>query len=86
MIGSGLLLALGLGAIGGAMVPLDVFSATMRQIAHVTPHAWALDSFTELLRGDGTIATILPQLGMLTAYAAAFFALGAWRLHAALTR
>ncbi|TMR92265.1 ABC transporter permease [Nonomuraea basaltis] len=82
----GLLLGLGLAAIGGTMAPLDMFSDTMRQIAHVTPHAWALDGFAELLRRDGTIADILPQLGVLAGYAAVFFALGSWRLRAALTR
>ncbi|MCK2217477.1 ABC transporter permease [Actinomadura sp. ATCC 31491] len=81
----GLLLALGLAAIGGAMVPLDFFSATLRRLAHLTPHAWALDGFAELLRRDGTLADVLPQLGVLAAYAAAFFALGAWRLRKALT-
>ncbi|MGW0806380.1 ABC transporter permease [Nonomuraea sp. NPDC002799] len=82
----GLLAGLGLAAVGGAMVPIEVFSATMRQVAHVTPHAWALDGFAELLRRDGTIADILPQLGVLAGYAAVLFALGAWRLRAALTR
>ncbi|MFB4281800.1 ABC transporter permease [Nonomuraea sp. MTCD27] len=82
----GLLLGLGLGAIGGAMVPIDFFPDTMRQVAHVTPHAWALDGFAELLRRNGTITDILPQLGVLACFAAAFFALGTWRLRAALTR
>ncbi|PRX70169.1 ABC-2 type transport system permease protein [Nonomuraea fuscirosea] len=82
----GLLLGLGLGAIGGAMVPLDLLPATMRQVAHLTPHAWAMDGFAELLGRNGTIATILPQLGVLAGYAAALFALGTWRLRAALTR
>ncbi|MEU8357659.1 ABC transporter permease [Nonomuraea sp. NPDC048882] len=82
----GLLLGLGLGAIGGAMVPLDLLPGTMRQVAHLTPHAWAMDGFAELLGRGGTIATVLPQLGVLAGYAAALFALGAWRLRAALTR
>ncbi|TYB68529.1 ABC transporter permease [Nonomuraea sp. PA05] len=82
----GLLLGLGLAAIGGTMAPIDFFSETMRRLAHVTPHAWALDGFAELLRGDGTIADVLPQLGVLIAFAAILFALGAWRLRAALTR
>jgi ABC-2 type transport system permease protein len=82
----GLLAALGLAAIGGAMLPLDLFSDTMRRVAHITPHAWALDGFAELLRRSGTVLDILPQLGVLALFAAAFFALGSWRLRAALTR
>ncbi|HET9973865.1 MAG TPA: hypothetical protein VFQ68_36920, partial [Streptosporangiaceae bacterium] len=34
-IGISLLLGLGLGALGGCMVPLEVFSPTVRRIAHV---------------------------------------------------
>ncbi|GAA2204179.1 linearmycin resistance permease LnrM [Nonomuraea monospora] len=82
----GLLVGLGLAAIGGTMAPIDFFPETMRRLAHVTPHAWALDGFAELLRRDGTIADVLPQLGVLIAFAAILFALGAWRLRAALTR
>ncbi|GGS69669.1 ABC transporter permease [Nonomuraea spiralis] len=82
----GLLAGLGLAAIGGAMVPLDLFTGPMRQIAHLTPHAWALDGFAELLRGNGTVADVVPQLGVLALFAAALLALGSWRLRAALTR
>ncbi|MGW5161518.1 ABC transporter permease, partial [Nonomuraea wenchangensis] len=83
---AGLLLGLGLAAIGGAMAPLEFFPAPMRLLAHVTPHAWALDGFAELLRGDAGLAGVLPQLGVLAGYAAALLALGAWRLRAALSR
>ncbi|WP_214320163.1 ABC transporter permease [Nonomuraea sediminis] len=82
----GLLLSLGLAALGGAMLPLDLFSEPMRRLAHVTPHAWALDGFAELLRHGGTVADVLPQLGVLLAFAAVLFGLGSWRLAAALTR
>jgi ABC-2 type transport system permease protein len=33
------LLGLGLAALGGSMAPLEVFPATARAIAHITPHA-----------------------------------------------
>jgi ABC-2 type transport system permease protein len=82
----GLLLGLGLAALGGAMVPLELFPGTMRLVAHFTPHAWAGDAFAELLRHGGTVADILPQLGVLAAFAAVLLGLGSWRLRAALTR
>ncbi len=44
-----LLLGLGLAALGGSMAPLEVFPDTARAIAHVTPHAWANDAFSDLL-------------------------------------
>jgi ABC-2 type transport system permease protein len=84
--GIGVVLSLGLAALGGCMFPIELFSPTMQQIAHVTPHAWALDGFAELVRRDGTVLDILPELGVLTAYAAALLLLASWRLRVVLTR
>jgi ABC-2 type transport system permease protein len=58
----------------------------MTRVAHLTPHAWALDGFAELVRRDGTVVDILPELGVLTAYATILLVLAAWRLRAVLTR
>lgn len=84
--GLGVLLGLGLAAFGGAMAPIEVFPDTLKTAAKVTPHAWAIDGFAELVRRDGTILDILPQLGVLAAFAAGFLALATWRLHRVLTR
>src|SRR5580658_1211460 len=75
-----LLLGLGLGALGGCMVPLEVFSPVLRRVAHITPQAWANDAFAKLVGHGASIAGILPQLGVLAAYAAALLTLAAWRL------
>ena len=66
-----LLLGLGLAALGGSMAPLEVFPPTARTIAHVTPHAWANDAFSKLLDHGGDLVTVLPQVGVLLAFAAA---------------
>ena len=84
--GIGIILSLGLAALGGAMLPIELFSPTMQKVAHITPHAWALDGFAELVRRNGTVVDILPELGVLTAYAVVLLALAAWRLRVALTR
>lgn len=84
--GIGVVLALGMAALGGAMLPIELFSPTMRQVAHVTPHAWALDAYAELVRRGGGILDILLELGVLTAYAAALLGLASWRLRVAITR
>ena len=84
--GVGVMIALGLAALGGAMFPIDLFSPTMQQIAHITPHAWALDGYAELVRRGGTTVDILPELGVLFAYAAVLLALAGWRLRIAITR
>jgi ABC-2 type transport system permease protein len=78
--GISLLLGLGLGALGGCMVPLEVFSPTMRRIAHITPQAWGNDAFAKLVGHGASIAGILPQLGVLAAYAVVLLALASWRL------
>lgn len=84
--GVGVLLGLGLAALGGAMVPIEVMPATMQRVAKVTPHAWALDAFAVLIRRGGGVADILPQLGVLAAYSAVLLFLAAWRFRRVLTR
>ena len=84
--GVGVVVSLGLAALGGCMLPIELFSPAMTRVAHLTPHAWALDGFAELVRRDGTVADILPELGVLTAYAAVLLLLAAWRLRVVLTR
>ena len=79
-VGISLLLGLGLGALGGCMVPLEVFSPTMRRVAHITPQAWGNDAFARLAGHGAAITGILPQLGVLAAYAAVLLALATWRL------
>jgi ABC-2 type transport system permease protein len=81
-----LLLGLGLGALGGCMVPSELFSSTMRTVAHVTPHAWALDGFTELARHGGHLPDVARDLGVLLGFAAVLISLASWRLRKAITR
>ncbi|MGB7861072.1 MAG: ABC transporter permease [Acidimicrobiia bacterium] len=84
--GVGVILSLGLAALGGSMLPSELFSPTMQNVAHITPHAWALDAFAELVRQDATTIDILPELGVLILYAAVLLGLAGWRLRVAITR
>jgi ABC-2 type transport system permease protein len=79
------LLGLGLAALGGSMAPLEVFPTTARAIAHITPHAWANDAFAKLLKHGGDLITVLPQVGVLLAFAVLATTLAVWRLRHALT-
>jgi ABC-2 type transport system permease protein len=81
-----LLAGLGLAAFGGSMVPLEVFPAAARRFAHVTPHAWANDAFSQLLRHGGTVGDVLGDVGVLLGFAAVLLALATWRLQRAITR
>jgi ABC-2 type transport system permease protein len=80
-----LLIGLGLAALGGSMVPLEVFPSAMRQIAHVTPHAWANDAFSQLLRHGGGFVDILPDLAVLLGFAAVLLTVATWRLRRTIT-
>jgi len=80
----GVFAGLGIAAIGGAMVPPEIFPEPMATISWLTPHRWALDGFRELIVG-GDLVAILPQLGVLFGIAALVLALATWRLRAALT-
>lgn len=85
--GLGVFLGLGLGALGGSMAPMEVFPETVRRVAHlVTPHAWGNDAFAELVRRDGGIGDILPELGVLIGVGLVLLALASWRLHRVTTR
>jgi ABC-2 type transport system permease protein len=73
-------LGLLLGLVGGTMVPIDVFPQAMRSIAHVTPHAWAMDAFRAILFDGAGVGEILPQLLVLGLFAVGLVALAVFRL------
>lgn len=83
--GAGILLGLGLAALGGCMVPIEFFSPTLRTVAFATPHGWANDAFAVLTRHGGNLLTVLPHLAVLLGFAVVLFTLGAWRLRRAVT-
>lgn len=85
-VGAGVGLGLVLAAIGGGMMPLEIFPDTMRQVAHITPHAWGYDAFAQIQRHGGGITDILPQLGVLAAMAALALLLGTWLLRRSMAR
>lgn len=81
-VGVGLVVA----AIGGSMLPPELFPETLRTVAKVTPHNWAYQAFAEVQRHNGTLADILPALGVLAAMAAVLLVLGTWLLRRSLAR
>jgi ABC-type multidrug transport system permease subunit len=72
-----------LSGIGGAWVPLEITSETFQVIGHLSPVAWAMDGFKNVLvRGLGLEANLLPAAALL-GYALLFFVLAAWRFRKA---
>jgi ABC-2 type transport system permease protein len=74
-----------LGALGGAMVPLEIFPEPMHTIAYVTPHAWAIQGLREIALRDGAIGDVIVELSVLLLYGAGLMAIGTWRFRRILT-
>ncbi len=84
--GAGVGIGLGAAALGGSMVPIELYPAGVAQVARITPHAWANEAMAELVRRDGTVLDIVPQLTGLALFAVGLLAVGSWTLRRALVR
>jgi ABC-2 type transport system permease protein len=68
------LLVLTLAAIGGVMVPRFVMPEFMQALGVISPHAWALNAYQDILMRGYGIVEILPECAVLLAMAVAMFA------------
>ena len=64
----GLALGLALAALGGCMVPFEIFPGWLLSVAHITPHAWAIDAFTEVIQRGGGVGQIGLELTVLVLF------------------
>lgn len=68
-----------LAGLGGAWVPLEYTSDIVQAVGHISPVAWGMDGFKNILaRGQGIEAAWLPA-GMLVLFAVIFFGVAVWR-------
>jgi ABC-2 type transport system permease protein len=68
-----------LSGLGGAWVPLENTGAAFQAVGHVSPVAWAMDGFKNIVaRGLGFNSVLLPAAALL-GYAVLFFGLALWR-------
>jgi ABC-2 type transport system permease protein len=66
-------------ALAGAWFPLDSTGPAFSTIGHLTPGAWAMDGFQNIIvRSLGVDSLLLPA-AILLAYALGFFGLAVWR-------
>jgi ABC-type multidrug transport system permease subunit len=72
-----------LALIGGCVLPREMMPESAREFSLITPQAWALQAYRELLGGGPHyvphMALVWSACGVLTAFAAGFIAL-AWGL------
>lgn len=74
-----LLLSLTLAPLGGAWWPLEIVPDWMRSLGHISPVAWAMDSYTALIFYGKTLVDVLPYVGVLAVMTVAFFVFGVAR-------
>ena len=68
--------------LGGAWVPLEFTGKTFQTIGHISPVAWGMDGFENIVaRGLGFESVLIP-CAALAGYAIIFFILAVWRLNA----
>ncbi|MEM7126517.1 MAG: ABC transporter permease [Chloroflexota bacterium] len=70
------LLALAFAPLGGAWWPLEIVPDFMRTIGHLSPVAWAMDAFHDIMWYSGGFLEIIPELGVLLGAAAVLFGIG----------
>jgi ABC-2 type transport system permease protein len=69
-----------LGMLGGTMWPLSVVGPLMSRIGHLTPQAWAMDAWNQIINDGAGLAGIATELAVLTGFAVALSALAVWAL------
>lgn len=79
------LLALAFAPLGGAWWPLEIVPDFMRTIGHLSPVAWAMDAFHDIMWYSGGVAEILPEIGVLMAASAILFFVGVRSFQSAIT-
>jgi len=77
--GLGTLLVVTMAALGGVMVPRYIMPDFMRTIGLISPHAWALTAYQDVLVRGYDIAHVLPEVGALMGFAVVFFGVALWR-------
>ena len=77
--GASVLLGMVMALLGGCWYPLELFPAQIQTAVHVLPTTWAMRGLVDLVVRGGDMAEILPETGMLMAFALVFFALGVYR-------
>lgn len=65
-----------LAPLGGAWWPLDIVPEFMQLIGHISPIAWVMDGFQDLIYYDGTVLDVLPEVGVLLVMAVVFGIIG----------
>jgi ABC-2 type transport system permease protein len=78
--GLGSMLVVTMAALGGVMVPRVAMPQSMQTLGLLTPHAWALTAYQDVLVRGAGLATVVPAIAVLLGFASLFFAVALVRL------
>jgi len=81
----GIIAGIGMAALGGSMIPRELFSDTMQTVSLFIPHGWANRGFSELVIYDGTLTDVLDEMAALAGMAAVGMLIAARKLRRVLT-
>ena len=73
------LLVVTLAALGGVMVPTFIMPPFMQTLSKISPHAWALAGYQDVLVRGLDFRAVIPEAGALLLFATMFFVVAAWR-------
>jgi ABC-2 type transport system permease protein len=68
-IATAVIVAIVAGMLGGCVYQLDTVSTTVREVGHIAPQAWAMDTFVKLIYDHAGFTSTLPEIGALAAFA-----------------
>ena len=77
--GLSIMLGMTFGLLSGALWPLELFPPTMQTVAHVLPMTWAMQALTDLAMRGKEFSAVLPNIGVMLAFALVFFLIGVKR-------
>ncbi len=64
-----------LGFLSGTLVPRQLLPESMQRLSRITPHAWALDAYQDLILRHRPLMATLPNIGVVMLFGVVFFAL-----------
>ncbi|HEX6383305.1 MAG TPA: ABC transporter permease [Anaerolineae bacterium] len=72
----GTILVLAVASLGGAWWPLEIVPAWLQTIGRLTPVAWAMAGFHDIITRGLDVTAVLPEVGVLLAFAVIFLLIG----------
>ncbi len=64
-----------MGTLSGCLIPRMFLPQSLQSLSRITPHAWALNAYQDLILRDRTLFSTLPNIAVVIAFGAGFFAL-----------